>query len=176
MKLTFKEARLKHDNGCWLCLKVNEPAPARKFVLTHKDRLYDCEVTEHREKRTLDANAYAWALMDKIADAVNSTKEEIYITKVREIGPYKDFALTKDEAKTFRVAWEKIGTAWPTEQVDYAPDGDRVIVRAYYGSSTYNTKQMSRLIDSIIEDCKTLGIETLTEDRLSAMKEDWGRA
>jgi hypothetical protein len=48
-----------------------------------------------------------------------------------------------------------------------------VVVRAYYGSSTYNTRQMSRLIDSVVEDCKAVGVETLSPDRLESMKEDW---
>ena len=173
MNVTFSEARIVRDDGVWLCVKVNEPAPAREFVLNHKDRLYDCEIKEHREKRSLDANSYCWVLLDKLADALRSTKEELYLQKVREVGPFKDFCLTEDEAKTFRVAWEKLGTGWPTEIVDYDRAGDRQVVRAYYGSSTYNTKRMSRLIDSIVEDCKAVGIETLPPDRLAAMKEEW---
>ena len=176
MNLTFQEAKITLDNGVWLCIKVNEPAPVREFILKKQDRLYDCEVKQHREKRSLDANAYCWTLLDKLAEALHSTKEELYLHKVREVGPYKDFSLTEDEAKTFRVAWERLGTGWPTEKVDYDQDGDRVVIRAYYGSSTYNTKQMSRLIDSIVEDCKSVGIETLTPDKLDAMKGEWGRA
>lgn len=173
MNVTFSEARIVRDDGVWLCVKVNEPAPAREFVLNHKDRLYDCEIKEHREKRSLDANAYCWTLLDKLADALRTTKEELYLQKVREVGPFKDFCLTDGEAKTFRHAWEKLGTGWPTEVVDYHRDGDRQVVRAYYGSSTYNSKRMSRLIDSIVEDCKAVGIETLPPDRLEAMKEGW---
>lgn len=173
MNVTFSEAKISLENGVWLCMKVNEPAPAREFVLNHKDRLYDCEIKEHREKRSLDANSYCWVLLDKLADALRTTKEELYLQKVREVGPFKDFCLTDDEAKTFRVAWEKLGTGWPTEVVDYHRDGNRRMVRAYYGSSTYNSKQMSRLIDSIVEDCKAVGIETLPPDRLAAMKEEW---
>ena len=60
--------------------------------------------------------------------------------------------------------------------MDYDRDGDRVVIRAYYGSSTYNTKQMARLIDSIVEDCKAVGIETLTPATLDAMKDAWGHA
>jgi hypothetical protein len=48
------------------------------------------------------------------------------------------------------------------------------VIRAYYGSSTYNTKQMSRLIDAIVEDCKEMDIETLTPRELDAMKSRWG--
>lgn len=176
MTLTFQEAKISREDGVWLCLRVKEPAPASEFILKKQDRLYDCEIKQHRDKRSLEANAYCWTLLDKLADVLRTTKEELYLQKVREIGPYKDFTLTEDEARTFRVAWEKLGTGWPTEQVDYDRDGDRVVIRAYYGSSTYNTKQMSRLIDSIVEDCKAVGIETLTPLMLDAMKEAWGHA
>lgn len=175
MTLTFDEARIQNDNGTWLCLKVNESAPARGFVMKKQDRLYDVEIKQHREKRSLDANNYLWCLLDKLADVLHTTKEELYLQKIREIGIYKDFRLTEDEYKTFKVAWESLGTGWPTEQVDYTPDGERLVIRAYYGSSRYNTKQMSRLLDSVVEDCKEQDIETLTERELSLLKEEWGR-
>ena len=152
MTLTFTEARIQMDSGVWLCLKVNEPAPARTFILDKQNRIYDCEIKEHREKRSLDANAYCWVLLDR------------------------DFILEEAAVKTFRTVWERQGTGWPTEIVDYSRSGDRQVVRAYYGSSQYNTKQMSRLIDSIVQDCKDLGIETLPPEKLAAMKEEWGRA
>ena len=173
---TFIQSRIEWDDGFWLCLKVKEEEMAKGFVLNQRNETYDCSIKLHRDRRSLDANAYAWVLMDKLAEALNTTKEELYIQKVREIGPYKDFTLTEDEAKTFRVAWERLGTGWPTEQVDYTKDGERVVIRAYYGSSQYNTKQMSRLIDSIVEDCKSVGVETLPADKLDAIKEDWHRA
>ena len=176
MNITFDEARIQMDGGVWLCLKVKDPAPARAFVVEKKAVLYDCQVKQHREKRSRDANNYCWVLLDKLASVLRTTKEELYIGYVRGIGPHKDFTLTQDEARTFRSAWERLGTGWPTEQVDFDRDGDRVVVRAYYGSSTYNTKQMSRLIDSIVEDCRSVGIETLTERELSLLKEAWNRA
>lgn len=176
MILTFTEARIQNDGGCWLCLQVSEPAPARQFVMKKQNRLYDVEIKQHREKRSLDSNSYMWALLDKLADVLHTTKEELYIQKVREIGMFKDFRLTEDEAKTFRVAWEKLGTGWPTEQVGYDKDGERLVIRAYYGSSTYNNKNMGRLLDSIVEDCKEQDIETLSDRELSLLKEEWGRA
>lgn len=173
MNLTFTHSKIVIEDGIWLCLKVNETAPAREFVLRQKNQLYECRIKEHRKKRSLDANSYFWALLDKLADALNTTKESLYLHYIKQVGPYKDFSLTEGEAKTFRAAWERLGTGWPTEQVDFDRCGFRIIIRAYYGSSTYNTKQMSRLIDSIVEDCKELGIETLTPEKLTAMKEAW---
>ena len=176
MNLTFTEARIQNDNGIWMCLKVNEAAPARQFVMTKQNCLYDVEIKQRREKRSLNANSYMWARLDKLADVLHTTKEELYLEKVRRYGIYKEFHLTDDEYKTFRVAWESMGTGWPTEQVDYTPDGQRLVIRAYYGSSRYNTKQMVRLLDSIIEDCRDQDIETMTERELSLLKEEWGRA
>lgn len=147
---------------------------ARKFVMEQKQRVYDLEIKEHREKRSLEANRYLWALLGELASVLGTTKEELYLQKVREYGIFKDFYLTEDEYKTFKIAWESLGTGWPTEQVDYNQDGERRLIRAYYGSSKYNTKQMSRLLDSVVEDCKMQGIETATDAELSLMKEEWG--
>ena len=48
------------------------------------------------------------------------------------------------------------------------------MIRAYYGSSTYNSKQMSRLIDMAVQDCREQGIEVLPPERLAGMMEEWG--
>ena len=167
-------ARWQQDSdGTWLCFQVTKQDALKTCGDMDPGKTYDVTVKLHREKRSLDANGYCWALLDKLAEALDTTKEELYISFIRHIGPYKDFTLTEDEARTFRVAWERIGTGWPTERVDYDQDGDRVVIRAYYGSSVYNTKQMSRLIDSIVVECKEQGIDTLTPDRLRALMEDW---
>ena len=174
--LNFTDCAIQVDErGAWLNLlldKQNLPA-ARQFVLKRKDKLYTAELKEYREKRSLDANAYLWVLLDKMAAELHATKEELYIQKVREVGVYKEYHLTENEYKTFRIAWEKQGKGWPVERVDYMRDGERFEVRAYYGSSTYNTKRMSRLLDSVIEDCKAIGVETLPPDKLALLKEDW---
>lgn len=140
------------------------------------DALKDCDVDvkikKHRKKRSADANAYCWVLCQKLAEKLSEndpkmTKDEVYRLAISKVGIFKDFCgLAESDAKTLRHAWEMLGTGWITEQVDYSPDGDAVTVRCYYGSSTYNTKQMSRLIDYLVEDCKELGIETLPPDEL----------
>lgn len=174
--LNFTDCSIRVDErGAWLNLLLDKqhlPA-ARQFVLKRKDRLYTAELKEHREKRSLDANAYLWALLDDLAAALHTTKRELYVQKVREVGVYKVYHLTEDEYKTFRVAWERQGEGWPVERVDYTRDGERFEVRAYYGSSTYNTKRMSRLLDSVIEDCRAVGVETLPPDKVALLKEDW---
>ena len=142
---------------------------------TLKDAELEVTIKKFRKKRSLDANSYMWVLLDKLAAALRTTKEELYIGYIRQYGMYKDFTLTEDEAKTFKVVWEAFGTGWPTEQTDYAPDGEHVVIRAYYGSSRYDTKRMSRLIDSIVQDCKDLGIETENEEYIDSLLKSWER-
>lgn len=172
--LTFDKARWYEDSdGFWLAVRTKERAAAEQFCAGMADKPHTAELKEQRKKRSLDANAYLWTLLDKLADVLRTTKDALYLNAVQDVGPYKDFTLTEDEAKTFRVAWERLGTGWPTEIVDYDPDGERVVIRSYYGSSTYNAKQMSRLIDWVIEECKDQGIETMTPEELARLKEDW---
>lgn len=134
-----------------------------------KDAPVDLDIKKWRKPRSKEANSYMWTLLDKLADVLHRDREGLYAEYVRKYGIYKDFALTEDEAGTFRHMWEGNGTGWPTERLDFTPDGERAVIRAYYGSSTYNTRQMSRLIDAIVQDCKELDIETLPPDELRRM-------
>ena len=173
-----KAAIAVDGSGTWMKLLVHpaDSQKARKAVLESKECVYTAELKEHREKRSLDANAYLWVMLDKLAEAVGSTKDELYLRYVKDHGVFKDFVLTEDEAKTFCVAWSKLGLGWKTEQVDYAEDGERVVIRAYYGTSSYNVRQMSRVLDSVIEDARSVGIEVMSERELSLLKEDWHRS
>lgn len=176
MKLTFTEAKIQRENGFWLCLKVNEQMPANGFVIAKKQRLYDCEIKEHREKRSLDANAYAWVLLDKLAQATRIPKTEIYQKAIKEIGGVSDTVCVQQKAADrLESGWACNGIGWFTERSESSISGC-VNMTLYYGSSVYDTAQMSRLIDYIVEDCKALGIETLTPEKLEMMKGEWGRA
>jgi hypothetical protein len=178
---TIKDVYVNPQTGkAVLNLSINE----RQEALQCCDKLSKAEklsikIDKYRGKRSLDANAYFWSLCGKLAEhlsdeKVKHTKEDIYINAIKEIGVYKDFEnLTPTDAKTIRTAWEMLGTGWITEQVDFMPDGENVIIRCYYGSSQYNTKQMSRLIDNIVQDCQAVGIETKTPDELANLKSLW---
>lgn len=163
-----------------LTLTINEKQSAMNMYdeLNAAEKL-SFKIDKYREKRSLDANSYFWLLAGKLAEVLSDekvkyTKEDIYRNAIKEIGVYKDFqGLSPTDAKTLRHAWEMLGTGWLTEQVDYMPDGDNVIVRCYYGSSQYNTKQMSRLIDNIVQDCEAAGVETKTPDQIAEMLSLW---
>ena len=175
MTLTFREAKLSQEDGTWLCIKVQERSPAAQFVLSLKDRLYDCELREHREKRSLDANAYYWKLCGELAKAVGEKPEEIYRRHIRDLGNYEMLCIQEKALEEFSRRWVSGHLGRFTETRASKIDGC-VAVLAYYGSSDFDRREMSRLIDNCIQDCKAVGIETLTPAELEAMKEEWGRA
>ena len=179
MELQFDKARWQTDSdGVWLCVRALIPRKAMNMCGEIKpDKNYDLSIKEHRSRRSLSANAYLWVLLDKLAEVLGAenpkiTKESLYLDFVRSSGVSKKMTLDEDVAKTIRVAWERLGTGWPTEQIDYEPGG-KVMIRFYYGSSTYTTKQMARLIDAVVMECKEQGIETLTPEELERMKCQW---
>lgn len=126
-----------------------------------------------REKRSLDANAYFWVLADKLAEKLNSTKEEVYKNYIKDIGGNSGIVCVEDKAvdKLCEV-WESRGIGYQTDVFPSKLKGCTNVV-LYYGSSTYDTKQMSRLIDFVVEDCKEQGIETKTPDEIENLKSLW---
>ena len=136
-----------------------------------KDAVCDLKLTKHRERRSHNANAYCWQLISQIAELMNTPAVYVYRDAIKRVGIFQDVELTEQAAKTMQHVWKAHGIGWLTEQVDETENG--VLIRFYYGSSVYNTKQMSRLIDDIVADCKELGIETKTPEELARIKEEW---
>ena len=131
------------------------------------------EIVPKRKKRSLDANAYLWVIVGKIAEAVGIPAEEVYRNAIRDAGEYTPLPIRADVVEEFSRKWAQGGTGWFIDVLDDSKLQGYKLVRAFYGSSTYDTKQMSRLIDSVVQDAKALGIETLTPFELDRLKEEW---
>ena len=167
----FTAAHVSPDGE--LCLKVKNVPMARQFVLEMRDRVYTCEVREYRKKRSLDANAYFWVLCDKLAEATGVPKEDIYRNAIRDIGGVSDTVCVTDKAATkLMQTWSGRGLGWFCESFPSKLPGC-INVTLYSGSSTFDTRQMSRLIDNIVQDCAAVGIETATPDEIALMKARW---
>ena len=171
--ITFKTASLEAGK-----LIVDVPSEHRgaimRFIRNKKDRLYDLEIKEHRQRRSLDANAYAWVLIHAIAKAIRTEPVEVYKQAVLAVGDnYTPMCVREQDVIRLVKSWESRGDGW--QCVDRGASntpGCRTIF-AYYGSSVFDTRQMSALIDSLVQDCKALDIETLTPDKLSLIVEEW---
>lgn len=131
------------------------------------------KIEQHKEKRSLNANAYAWVLIGKIADVIGNTKEEVYREYIKHKGIYRIVTIAKEAAPTFMKVWSEKGLGWLCEISETRIAG-LVDVVAYYGTSSYNTKQMANFIDYIVQEAKEQGIETLPPEEIERLKSLWG--
>ena len=134
----------------------------------------DIEIKKHSKKRSLEANSYAWVLIDKLAEKLNKTKAEVYRDEIRHIGGVSEVVCVQEKAfNKLKEVWESKGTGWQVEQMPSKIEGCTNCI-LYYGSSTYTTKQMSSLISQLVSDCESLGISTMTPAEIDLMIARWG--
>ena len=133
----------------------------------------DYELVPRRRKRSLDANAYLWVLLDKLATAMNMPKLDLYKQEIRDVGGNSDILCLKEEAAdAFCDAWERKGAGWITERTASKLKGCVNIIY-YFGSSVFDVSTMSRLLNNVVQDCQNCGIETMPENELEALLEAW---
>jgi hypothetical protein len=132
------------------------------------------KIGKFTKKRSLDANAYAWVMIDRLAQKLNLPKTEVYRSAIKEIGGNSDVVCIQDKAvESLCDGWQRNGIGWMTETFPSKLEGC-TNVTLYYGSSTYDTAQMSRLINIIVEECRQLGIETKSTEEIDSLLGQWG--
>lgn len=177
MQVTGKIIDVSSDmfsNKVKMTFELNETEQAKNGYdeLKDKERL-DITVKPFRNKRSLDANAYCWLLIDRLAEKMNMAKEEIYQRAIKRIGGVSEMVcVVNDAAEQVCKAWCAHGLGWLAEKVDSKLEGCTNVV-LYYGSSIYDTKQMSALIDNIVQDCQAMGIETKTPEQIAEILSLW---
>lgn len=175
INMDLKSESVRGDLGIAVEVEKYTDLKELEDMVNKKDVQYEIEIKPYRKKRSNDANAYMWVLCDKIADIMGNgmTKEEVYREAVRKVGVFEILPIKKEAISRFIKNWCRNGMGWVCDNTGRSKlDGFENIV-AYYGSSTYNTKEMSRLIDYIVEEAKDYGIETLPPDKLKSLKESW---
>lgn len=149
---------------------------ARQLVQTMKASDKDeftLTVDNKRKHRSLDANAYCWVLIGKLSEKLRIPPEEIYRSLIKEVGSYEVACVQEKAADTLERLWRSNGIGWQTERLESKLEGC-VNVILYYGSSQYDTRQMSRLIDLVVAECEAQGIETRTPEELAQLVSLWG--
>lgn len=168
------EARWSMDkDGAWVSFRASSPAEARQIAESVTDGEWDVDVKRHREKRSRDANAYLWVLCDKIGAVTMTDKVTVYREAIRSVGVNDVVCVRAKGEEDLIEGWANNGIGWFAESLGESKvDGCKNVI-LYYGSSTYNTKEMSRLIDYIVAEAKDLGITTETPEELAKLKEEW---
>lgn len=133
-----------------------------------KDKDYEIEIKEYKQKRSLNANSYCWVLINKIANVMRKSKEEVYLQMLVDYGQSELVSiLSSIDVKGYFKYYKEAGKSVLNNK-------EFTHYRVYKGSSEYDTKEMSILIDGIVQEAKQLGIETMTPDQLAELKSLWG--
>lgn len=150
---------------------IGKPIDIINFLCQQpKEEIY--EVKRYRKKRSLNANGYAWKLCSEIAKILGISKEEVYKKIIKETGEFEIVPIKKEAVEKFISAWTRNGIGWMCDVQKSKLEGF-VNVVVYYGSSIYDSKQMSLLIDSLVQEAKMLGIVTLDELEIERLIKDY---
>lgn len=124
------------------------------------DSTLSIDLCKYYPSRSLDANALAWVMIDKLAVKTGIPKAEIYRSCIQEIGGTSNIVCVPDEAvKTLIDGWRNNGLGWTAETFPSLNQGYTNVI-LYYGSSTFDTATMARFIDHIMQNCEAVGIDT----------------
>lgn len=132
-------------------------AHADELLALNGDEL-DIEIQKHREKRSKDANALMWSVCRELGEVLKIPQEEVYRKAIKDVGEYEPLPIKNEAVETFCKNWASKGIGWFAERVGDSKIPGYTLVFAFYGSSTYDTKQMSRLLDYLVDDAKQCGI------------------
>ena len=144
-------------------------------VLPEYEKLKGCEklrvkAMQYRNRRSLDANAYLWVQFQKMAEVLRSDKWSIYLQMLKRYGQFTYIVVKPAAVDAIKKQWrecEEVG------EVDV--NGTKAVqMLCYYGSSTYDTKEFSVLLDGVVNECEELGIDTISPEEIRIMKERWG--
>ncbi len=131
-----------------------------------KDTKYDIKIDKHRNKRSLDANAYSWVLQTEIANVLRISKEEVHFDMLKAYGQ-RDYVslLANVNIADYYTYYEEVGTFKQN-------NNNFKSYMIYKGTHNYNSKEMSIFIDGVVQEARNLGIETLKDKEINSLIEE----
>lgn len=162
-----------------MILSLRTPEARRIAETVKKDKAYTVEIKEYRKKRSLDQNSLYWAVLTQFARTMRMSNAEAHNQMLRDYGQLAFFGgkvvyvilpdTDEVERQTLEAETEHLK---PTSSTRYGKDG--VTYRTYMllrGSSTYTTEEMSRLLNGLLEECRQIGLDVLSDQERALLEE-----
>lgn len=176
MELTFTKGNITRDLSGDYHVTVIIPKEEKNNIeplndLLNDDKLKACTIDHKKKKRSLNANSYTWKLCTEIANVLRTSKEEVYISMLKRYGQSSVISVVDQAAELFKRSVKYCENFGESEL-----NGKNFKhIKVFMGSSEYDTRQMSILIDGIVSEAKELNICTMTPREIEQLKEQWGR-
>ncbi len=176
MKITgaIKDISIGLDGKAQVTLVINEKNTFLQGAdeLVGRDKV-SVELKPFRAKRSLDSNAYAWVLLDKLSEKLRIPKVTIYREIIKDVGGNSEtVCVTNGAVDRLCEGWSKNGIGWITETFPSKIEGCTNVI-LYFGSSTYDTSQMHRFLNLCIELCEENDIDTITPNEKARLLALW---
>ena len=168
---------LRTASGEWV-VSFTTKADPREIFNAFTDKDVNIEIKKASKHRTKTANDFCWAMCTDIGNALKPPvpKEDVYRQAIKDVGKFDTLHIREDAVETFRSIWYERGIGWFTEVVDYSAAPGCKVVFAYYGSSTYNTEEMSRLIDYLKQDMENMNLPIpVSKEEEERLLTAWGK-
>ena len=136
-----------------------------------KGKELSVEIKTFRKRRSLDSNSYMWVMLSKMADVMKTTKDELYLQVLDRYGVYTHIVVKPQAVSRIKAEWKVVRDLG--EVTINGTTGQQL--QCFFSSSSYDSKEMSTLIDGVVEECKELGIETISNRELDLMQKAWGK-
>jgi hypothetical protein len=134
-----------------------------------KGRKLSVTVEPEKRRRSLNANAYMWVLLDKLARVLNTDKDSLYIEMLDRYGVFTHIIVKPEVVDRVKAEWRTV-----RDLGEVTINGKTGIqLQCYFGSSTFSTAEMARLIDGVVSECAEVGVETLPPAEIEAIKNLW---
>lgn len=136
--------------------------------------LKDCEklsieIKRYRRKRSLDANGLLWHCLDEISKYIHTDKWSVYLKMLKRYGVFTYIVVKKSAVEKMMEQWRECEIVG---EIDI--NGESAVqLLCYFGSSTYNTSEFSRLLDGVISEMKEMGIQTPTSKEMRRSLDKW---
>lgn len=143
------------------------------------DKLHDSDVEvtieKKRPKRSKDANAYCWVLIYKIAEAVGEEPTMVYRKLIHRFPSKTKVCCVKEEDAESEIREFVEGHLGRMVDIGDSKIPGCVVLHKKYGSSSFDTAQMSAFVDKVLEQCSELGIEVRSAEYVSSLLKEWSR-
>ena len=167
----IKNIEVKFSNQLNITLEttnLNHIETLNKYLKSGKD--VSVEIKRKSEKRSKDANSYAWHLMQQIGKYLHKSKDEVYIDMLGRYGVFTHIVVKPNVVERIEEEWRLVRNLG-----EVTINGKTGIqLQCYFGSYTYTREEMAAFIDGIVSECKEMGIETLSNEEIDTMKKEWG--
>ena len=167
IRLQYTENR---ETEIILTVKENLHIDDLKEIIA-KGKELSVDIKQFRVKRSLDANSYFWLLLNKQAAVLDTSKDELYLQALEDYGIFTHIVVKPEVVERVKSEWKAV-----RELGEVTINGKTGFqLQCFFGSSTYNSKEFSTLLNGVVEDCKLLGIDTVSPAEVERMASAWGK-